>query len=96
MLWNVNRDNVPAATITRQTIDLGPEEATRDRVPHVQNVLPEPPCAREENEAANRVALPDGCTDTRTQILNLLIFLVVLNFVLNIYILHHLVMIRFF
>ena len=60
---------------------------------HVQNVLPKPAHAREQNEAENRVALPDGCTDMRTQILNLLIILTVINFVLNIFILHHLVMI---
>ena len=95
-LWNIDRSNVPTATVTRRRIDLGPVAATRDQVPCVQNVLPEPPRAREEKEAENRVALPDGCTDTRTQFLNLFIFLTVLNFALNIYIFHHLITIRFF
>ena len=43
-----------------------------------------------------RVMFSDGRTDTRTQILNLFIFLTILNFALNIYILHHLIMIQFF
>ena len=75
---------------------MNPEAVTRDQTPHVRNNLLDPPSARVENEAENRVTLPHGHTGTRMQILNLLIFLTVLNFTLNIYILHHLIMIRFF
>ena len=74
----------------------GPEAETQEQTPRVQNVPPVPPRARVENEAENRVALPDGQTDMRTQILNLFIILTVLNLALNIYILHHLITIRFF
>ena len=92
-LWNIDRNNVLTARVPRMRLILGPEAAAQGQLPHAQNVPPEPPCARVENEAENRVTLPDGHTDTRTQILNLIIILTVLNFVLNIYILHHLVMI---
>ena len=51
------------AGVTGRKLILGPEAVTRGIAPHVQNVLPEPPHAREENEAENRVTLPDGCTD---------------------------------
>ena len=90
-LWNIDRSNVPTARVTGRRLIPGPETVTRGQTPRVQKDLPEPPCAREENEAENRVTLPDGRTDTRTQILNLFIFLTVLNFTLNIYILHHLI-----
>ena len=93
-LWNIDRSNIPTAPITRRRIDLGDEAVTR--ATFCVQITPEPPRARVENEAENRVQLPDGHTDTRTQILNLFIFLTVLNFALNIYILHHLVTIRFF
>ena len=73
-----------------------PEAATQGTAPCVQNILPEAPRARAENEADVRGTFPDGCTDTRTQILNLFILLVVINFVLNIYILHYLIHIQFF
>ena len=96
MLWNVDRSNVPTARVTGRRLIPGPEAGTRVNTTRVQNVFLEPPHAREENESENKVALPDGCTDTRTQILNFLIFLTVINFALNIYILHHLITIRFF
>ena len=90
-LWNLDRDNVPSTRVAGRRLILGPEVATQVTATRVQNVPPEPPRTREEHQAENRVALPDGRTDTRTQILNLFIFLTVLNFALNIYILHHLV-----
>ena len=95
-LWNTNRDNVPPARITRVRLIPGSEAGTRTIEHRVQNDHPAIPSARGENEAENRVTLPDGRTDTRTQFLNLFIYLTVINFVLNIYILHHLTTIRFF
>ena len=88
-MWNLDRDNVPTARVTGRRLILGPEAVTREQTPRVQNI-PVPPRARVENEAENRVALPDGHEDMRTQILNLFIFLTVLNLALSFYILHHL------
>ena len=96
MLWNIDRSNVPTAPVTRQRIDLGEAAETRAIEPHVQEDLPELPCARVLHRAHQGIMLPDRHTDRRTQILNLFIILTVLNFVLNIYILRHLVTIRFF
>ena len=94
-LWNTDRGNVPTTRNTGRRLVLGPETETRG-TPRVQNVLPGTSGAVVGNEAENRVTFPDGCTDTRTQILNLFIFLTIFNFALNIFILHHLVPIRFF
>ena len=91
--WNNNRGNVPATRIATIRLDL--EVATQDITPHVNRVVTEVPSARIENKAENRVIPSNGHTDTWTQILNLLIALVVINFVLNILILHHLVNIQF-
>ena len=95
-LWNLDQNNVPPTRVTRRRVIQAPQIEARDTPPRVQNILPDPPHARVENEAENGVALPDGHTDTRTLILNLFIFLVVINFTLNIYILHYLIHIRFF
>ena len=94
-LWNIDRGNVLTTRNTGRRLSPGPEVETWDQ-PHVQNILPETTSAVAGKEAENRVRFPDRLTDMRTQILNLLIFLTILNFALNIYILHHLVTIRFF
>ena len=91
--WNANRDNVPTARITRIRLDSG--VATRDPEPRVNRVVPEHCIAetgnREENEGTPQI----GHSDTRTSILNLLIAFVIVNFVLNILILHHILNIQF-
>ena len=79
--WNNNRDNVPAARITGNR--LVPEVATRGNIPRANRVVTVAPPARAEHKAENRVVPSNGCTDTRMQILNLLIILVVINFVLT-------------
>ena len=71
--------------------DLGEAAETQGIQPRVQEDLPELPCARVPQRAQQGIMLPDRCTDRRTQILNLFIILTVLNFMLNIYILHFLV-----
>ena len=58
----------------------------------IENELPTVPHARVDQGSI----LPSGHIDMRTQILNLFIFLVVINFALNIYILHYLIHIQFF
>ena len=57
--------------------------ATRELIPHVNRVVTEAHTARAENEAETEGAPQNGCAEMRTQILNLLIVLVIVNFVLN-------------
>ena len=90
-LWNTDRGNVPPARVARVRLILGPEAATRDPEPCVEEDLPELSHARVPLRAHQGITLPDGHTDRRTQILNYFIILTVLNFVLNIFILHHLI-----
>ena len=82
--WNNNRGNVPAVHNTR--VRLNPEVEPQVIIPHAQRV-PEAPPVRAETVAENRQILPDGLADMRTQFLNSLFILVVLNIALNISIL---------
>ena len=91
--WNANRDNVPAARITRIRLDSG--AATRDLEPRENRIVPEHHIAETGNRVENEGTPQIGHTDTRTQILNLLIAFVIINFVLNILILRHILNIRF-
>ena len=89
--WNDNRDNVPAARITG--IRLNPVVAAHKQ--RVNRVVPEHRIARTGNRVENEGTPQTGHTDTRTLILNLLIAFVIINFVLNIFILRYLLNIRF-
>ena len=91
--WNANRDGVPATRVTEIRLDLA--VATQAIVPRVNRVVTEAPPARAQNEAETWVVPQNRLADTRTQILNFLIALVVINFVLNILILCHILSIRF-
>ena len=90
-LWNTNRGNVPPANVTQIRLIEGQRAATRDPESRAEENLPELPRAKVVHRAQQEITLPDRRTDRRTLILNLLIILVVTNFIVNIFILHHLV-----